>query len=120
MRKVLAVDDSMTMRQLVSLSLRQAGYEVVEAADGLDAVAKLEAARFDLVVTDLYMPRLDGIGLIKRVRGLSSYRFTPILMLTTESDASRKAEGQAAGATGWIIKPFQPDQLLKVVKRVLP
>jgi two-component system chemotaxis response regulator CheY len=120
MRKVLAVDDSMTMRQLVSLSLRQAGYEVVEATDGLDALAKLEAARFDLVVTDLYMPRLDGIGLIKRVRGLSSYRFTPILMLTTESDASRKAEGQAAGATGWIIKPFQPDQLLKVVKRVLP
>lgn len=120
MRKVLAVDDSMTMRQLVSLSLRQAGYEVVEATDGLDALAKLEAARFDLVVTDLYMPRLDGIGLIKRVRGLSSYRFTPILMLTTECDASRKAEGQAAGATGWIIKPFQPDQLLKVVKRVLP
>lgn len=120
MRKILAVDDSVTMRHLVTLSLRQAGYEVVEATDGLEALAKLEATRFDLVITDLHMPGLDGTGLIRRVRALSSYRFTPILMLTTESDASRKAEGQAAGATGWIIKPFQPDQLLKVVKRVLP
>jgi two-component system chemotaxis response regulator CheY len=120
MRKILAVDDSVTMRHLVTLSLRQAGYEVVEATDGLEALAKLEATRFDLVITDLHMPGLDGTGLIRRVRALSSYRFTPILMLTTESDASRKAEGQAAGATGWIVKPFQPEQLLKVIKRVLP
>ncbi len=117
---VLIVDDSITMRQLVGLSLRQAGYEVTEASDGLDALAKLQASRFDLVITDLYMPRLDGIELIKRVRALANYRFTPILMLTTESDGSRKAEGQAAGATGWIVKPFEPQQLLKVVKRVLP
>ena len=120
MRAVLTVDDSVTMRQLVGLSLRQAGYEVTEASDGLDALAKLQASRFDLVITDLYMPRLDGIGLIRRVRALANYRFTPIIMLTTESDGSRKADGQAAGATGWIVKPFEPQQLLKVVKRVLP
>lgn len=120
MRTVLAVDDSATMRQMVCFCLRQAGYEVVEAVDGQDALAKLQSRKVDLLVTDLYMPRLDGIELIKRARSLPGYRFTPILMLTTESQDARKAEGQAAGATGWIVKPFQPEQLLKVVKRVLP
>ena len=120
MRAILATDDSSTMRQLVTFSLRGAGYDVVEAVDGMDALAKLQGRRFDLLITDLYMPRLDGIDLIKRVRAMPGYRFTPILMLTTESQGSRKAEGQAAGATGWIVKPFEPEQLLKVVKRVLP
>lgn len=120
MRAILATDDSSTMRQLVTFSLRGAGYDVVEAVDGMDALAKLQGRRFDLLITDLYMPRLDGIELIKRVRAMPGYRFTPILMLTTESQGNRKAEGQAAGATGWIVKPFEPEQLLKVVKRVLP
>jgi len=120
MHTVLAVDDSITMRQLVGLTLRQAGYEVVEAADGMDGLAKLGTRRFDLLITDLHMPRMDGVELIKRVRATAGYRFTPILMLTTETAASRKAEGQAAGATGWIVKPFDPQQLIKVVKRVLP
>jgi len=120
MRCVMAVDDSVTMRQMVSFTLKQAGYEVVEAADGRDALSKLREQRVSLIITDLYMPNLDGIELIKQVRASPSYRFTPILMLTTESQGSKKSEGQAAGATGWIVKPFQPEQLLKVVKRVLP
>jgi len=120
MRRVIAVDDSVTMRQMVTFTLRQAGYEVVEAADGRDALTKIQSQRVDLVVTDLHMPNLDGIELIKRIRALPTYRFTPVLMLTTESQDRKKAEGQAAGATGWIVKPFQPEQLIKVVKRVLP
>ncbi len=119
MSTVLAVDDSVTMRQMVGYCLREAGYQVVEAVDGVDALAKLQAHRIDLVITDLYMPRMDGIELIKQVRSLKSHRFTPILMLTTETQGGRKAEGQAAGATGWIVKPFEPQQLLKVIKRVL-
>jgi two-component system, chemotaxis family, chemotaxis protein CheY len=119
MSRVLAVDDSVTMRQMVSYCLREAGYEVVEAVDGADALAKLQANKVDLVITDLYMPHVDGIELIKRVRTLANYRFTPILMLTTETQGGRKAEGQAAGATGWIVKPFEPQQLIKVVRRVI-
>jgi two-component system chemotaxis response regulator CheY len=119
MSTVLAVDDSVTMRQMVGYCLREAGYQVVEAVDGVDALAKLQAQRVDLVITDLYMPHMDGIELIKQVRALKSHRFTPILMLTTETQGGRKAEGQAAGATGWIVKPFEPQQLLKVIKRVL-
>jgi len=120
MRTILAVDDSTTMRQMVSFSLRQAGYDVVEAVDGFDALAKLRSMRVDLMITDLHMPRLDGIELIRRVRSEPGHRFTPILMLTTETQAAKKVEGQQAGATGWIVKPFEPQQLLKVVKRVLP
>ena len=116
---VLAVDDSVTMRQMVGYCLREAGYQVLDAVDGVDALAKLQAQRVELVITDLYMPRMDGIELIKQVRALKSYRFTPILMLTTETQGGRKAEGQAAGATGWIVKPFEPQQLTKVIKRVL-
>lgn len=120
MRRVIAVDDSLTMRQMVGFTLRQAGYEVIEACDGRDALAKLQSNRVDLIITDLYMPNVDGIQLIKQVRALPTYRFTPILMLTTESQGGKKVEGQAAGATGWIVKPFQPEQLIKVVRRVLP
>jgi two-component system chemotaxis response regulator CheY len=120
MRTVLAVDDSISMRQLVGFALKKAGYNVVEAVDGRDALAKLVRSKVDLVVTDLNMPNLDGIGLIKQIRAQPAYKFTPILMLTTESSPDKKAAGQAAGATGWIVKPFDPDQLLKVVKRVCP
>jgi two-component system chemotaxis response regulator CheY len=120
MRTILAADDSATMRQMINFCLKKSGYGVVEAVDGEDALVKLKAQQADLVITDLHMPRLDGIELIKRIRSLPSYRFTPILMLTTDASTERKAEGQAAGATGWIIKPFEPEQLIKVIKRVLP
>jgi two-component system chemotaxis response regulator CheY len=119
MRTILAVDDSMTMRQLVAFSLRQHGYQVIEAVDGLDAMAKLQQHRVDLIITDLHMPRLDGIELIRQVRAQGTYRFLPIVMLTTETQESKKVEGRQAGATGWIVKPFEPEQLIKVVKRVL-
>lgn len=120
MKTVLAADDSATMRQMVGFCLKQAGYAVVEAQDGVDALTKLKAQKVDLVITDLNMPRMNGIDLIKQIRTLPGYRFTPILMLTTESQEPRKREGQAAGATGWIVKPFDPPQLLKVIRRVLP
>jgi len=120
MRTILAADDSSTMRQMISFCLKKSGYQVVEAVDGVDALTKLKNQQADLVITDLHMPNLDGIELIKRIRALPNYRFTPILMLTTDASSARKAEGQAAGATGWIVKPFEPEQLIKVIKRVLP
>jgi two-component system chemotaxis response regulator CheY len=120
-RKILAVDDSATVRTSVKLVLERAGYEVELASDGEEALGKAKSAseRFHLLITDLNMPKLDGIGLIKAVRAQPGYRFTPILMLTTESQADKKEEGKKAGATGWIVKPFQPDQLLAVIQRVL-
>ena len=117
-KKVLAVDDSKTMRDMVSFTLRGAGYDVVEANDGEDALSKLGGSSVNLVITDINMPRLDGIGLIKKLRADPSYKSTPILVLTTESEGSKKDEGRQAGATGWIVKPFDPDQLLKVVQKV--
>lgn len=120
-KQILIVDDSATMRQMVSFTLASAGFEVVEAGDGQEAVGKLNAgAKPNLVITDLNMPHMDGISLIKAVRAMPSFKFTPVLMLTTESDEGKKKEGQAAGATGWIVKPFNPEQMLKVVAKVLP
>lgn len=119
MAKILAVDDSSSMRQMVSFTLKGAGYEVVEAVDGQDALNKAKSDRFDLIVTDVNMPVMDGITFIKNLRGEANYKFTPMLMLTTESASDKKAEGKAAGATGWIVKPFNPEQLLNVVKKVL-
>jgi two-component system chemotaxis response regulator CheY len=101
------------------MTLEGAGYEVVEAEDGLDALDQLETALFEMVVTDLNMPNLDGIGLIRRIRENPEYRFIPIIMLTTESAEEHKKAGKAAGASGWIVKPFKPEQLLKVVTMVL-
>jgi two-component system chemotaxis response regulator CheY len=118
MAKILAVDDSASMRQMVSFTLKEAGYEVVEAEDGVDALEKAKGDSFDLVISDVNMPRMDGISLIKELRGLSQFKFTPILMLTTESGDDKKQEGKSAGATGWIVKPFNPDQLLNTIKRV--
>ena len=117
-KKILAVDDSKTMRDMISFTLRGAGYDVVEANDGEDALGKLGDSSVNLVITDINMPRLDGIGLIKKLRADPSYKSTPILVLTTESESSKKDEGRQAGATGWIVKPFDPDQLLKVVQKV--
>jgi len=120
-KTVLIVDDSVSMRQMVSFTLKGAGFEVVEAGDGREAVTKLNGgAKPQLVITDLNMPNMDGIGLIKAIRGMASHKFTPILMLTTESADGKKKEGQSAGATGWIVKPFNPDQMLATIKKVLP
>jgi two-component system chemotaxis response regulator CheY len=120
-KQILIVDDSATMRQMVSFTLTSAGFDVVEAGDGKEAVGKLNGgAKPNLVITDLNMPNMDGISLIKAVRAMPSFKFTPVLMLTTESDEGKKKEGQAAGATGWIVKPFNPEQMLKVIAKVLP
>lgn len=116
---IMAVDDSTSIRQMVRFALKQAGHEVIEAADGNDALAQLDGRRVDMIITDLNMPHLDGIGLIKEVRSRSAYRGIPIVMLTTESQEKKKMEGKAAGATGWIVKPFRPEQLLSVIGKVL-
>jgi len=118
---VLVVDDSKTMRDMVTFTLTGAGYQVVQAGDGKEAVGKLSnGSKPALVVTDLNMPEMDGIALIKEIRKMPALKFTPILMLTTESSDEKKSEGKAAGATGWIVKPFNPEQFIKIVKKVLP
>jgi two-component system chemotaxis response regulator CheY len=120
-KTVLVVDDSVSMRQMVNFTLTGAGYEVVEAGDGKEAVDKLNGgAKPNLVITDLNMPNMDGISLIKAVRGMTAHKFTPILMLTTESSNDKKKEGQSAGATGWVVKPFNPEQMLATIKKVMP
>jgi two-component system, chemotaxis family, chemotaxis protein CheY len=119
MQSILAVDDSASMRQMVSFTLKGAGYNVIEAADGQEALEKARGAKVDLVLTDQNMPKMDGISLVKSLRGLPSYAGTPILILTTESSDEMKARGKAAGATGWLVKPFDPAKLLDVIKRVI-
>lgn len=119
MHSILAVDDSISMRQMVSFTLKNAGYEVVEAVDGEDAFDKARARFFDLVLTDQNMPRLDGIGLTKRLREHPNFQTTPILILTTESSDQMKQAGRAAGATGWLVKPFDPAKLIEVIKKVV-
>jgi len=118
-KRVLIVDDSSAIRKSVHFILDQAGYEVVAAEDGLDALSKLDGASFDLIVTDVNMPNLDGIGLVQKVREQPDFKYTPIVVLTTESQGSKMEEGKAAGATGWIVKPFDADKLLSVVKRLI-
>lgn len=117
-KKIMTVDDSSSVRQMVAFTLKDAGYEVLEASDGVDALGKL-AGPVDMIITDLNMPNMDGLELIKKVRAMPACKFIPIIMLTTESQADKKQEGKQAGATGWIIKPFKPEQLLGVVKKVL-
>ena len=119
MHSILAVDDSISMRQMVSFTLKNAGYEVVEAVDGEDAFDKARQRPFDLVLTDQNMPRLDGIGLTKRLREHPNFKTTPILILTTESSDQMKQPGRAAGATGWLVKPFDPAKLIEVIKKVV-
>ncbi|MEI6558352.1 MAG: response regulator [Rhodospirillaceae bacterium] len=117
-KKVMTVDDSRTMREMVSFTLKGAGYEVVEANDGQHALTVLGTNKVDLVIADLNMPIMDGLTLIRKLRAMAQYRTTPILMLTTEADDKKKAEGRAAGATGWIVKPFDPAKLISVVQKV--
>ncbi len=118
-KTILTVDDSSSVRQMVGFTLREAGYEVIEACDGRDALNKMGGKSINLVITDLNMPNMDGIELIKNIRKNTIYKFIPILMLTTESQESKKVEGKQAGATGWIVKPFKQEQLLGVIKKVL-
>lgn len=118
-KTIMTVDDSSSVRQMVGLTLKGEGYQVVEAVDGKDALAKVGGATIDMVITDLNMPNMDGIQLIRELRKLPAFKFVPIVMLTTESQAGRKQEGKSAGATGWIVKPFKPPQLLDVIKKVL-
>jgi two-component system chemotaxis response regulator CheY len=119
-KTALIVDDSASMRQMVAFTLKEAGYAVIEGANGKEALVSLDAAAVNVIITDLNMPVMDGMTFIKQVRTRAAHRFTPILLLTTESGDARKQEGKAAGATGWIVKPFNPAQLLQIVKKVLP
>ena len=119
-KQILTADDSVSIRQMVSFTLKQAGFDVLEAVDGKDAISKIEnGAEVHMLITDLNMPHVDGIELIKHVRGKAQCKFIPIIMLTTESAEEKKMAGKAAGATGWIVKPFTPEQLVAVVMKVL-
>jgi two-component system chemotaxis response regulator CheY len=120
MLSILAVDDSASMRQMVSFTLRSSGYDVIEAVDGQDALDKIGERQVDLVLTDQNMPRMDGLTLIRQLRGRDRFKRTPILVLTTESSDEMKQAGRAAGATGWMVKPFDPARLLEVIGKVLP
>lgn len=116
-KKLLIVDDSASIRQLVTFTLKDAGYDVLVAEHGKNAIAKLTDTPVDMVITDLNMPEMDGIELIRQMRGMPSHRFTPIVMLTTESQEKKKVEGKNAGASGWIVKPFKPEQLTEIVRK---
>jgi two-component system, chemotaxis family, chemotaxis protein CheY len=118
-KKILAVDDSGSLRQMVVFSLEAAGYQVVVAVDGQDGLDKAKSGTYDLVLTDQNMPRMDGLTLIRNLRGLPRYQSVPILMLTTEASPEMKAKGRAAGANGWLVKPFDPQRLVEVVKKVI-
>lgn len=120
-KNIMIVDDSASLRQVVSIALKSAGYDVVEACDGKDALAKLDGRKLHLIVSDVNMPNMDGISFVKAARQLPDYKFTPVIMLTTEAGDNKKQEGQAAGAKAWVVKPFQPAQMLTAVsKLVLP
>ncbi len=119
MHSILAVDDSASMRQMVAFTLKGAGYRVIEAADGQEALEKVRGQQIDLVLTDQNMPRMDGITLVRSLGALPPFAATPMLILTTESGAQMKARGRAAGATGWLVKPFDPDKLLEVTHKVI-
>ncbi len=118
-KRIMVVDDSASMRQMINFTLSSAGYYVVEAVDGEDALTKLNGEPVHMIIADINMPNMDGISLIKKVRADIDHKFTPIIVLTTESRNALKQEGKSAGATGWIVKPFTPDQLISVLKKVL-
>jgi len=118
-KRIMTVEDSTSLREMISFVIKEAGYDVVEAKDGQDALAKLKNSPVDMVITDLNMPLMNGIELTKSLRSTSTYKFIPIVFLTTESQVQKKEAAKEAGATGWIVKPFKPEQLLKVIKKVL-
>ena len=118
-KTIMIVDDSASLRQVVAIALRGAGYDVVEAQNGQDALSKLDGKKINLIISDVNMPVMDGISMVKEVKKLPAYKFTPIIMLTTEGADDKKKEGQAAGAKAWIVKPFQPEQMLKAVSTLI-
>jgi two-component system chemotaxis response regulator CheY len=118
-KSILVVDDSASVRQVVGIALKGAGYDVVEASDGVDGLEKLDGRRLHLIISDVNMPRMDGITFITRARQVPGYGFTPIMMLTTESDDAKKKQGQAAGAKAWVVKPFKPEQMLQAVEKLI-
>ncbi|MGD0282046.1 MAG: response regulator [Dissulfurispiraceae bacterium] len=118
-KTIMVIDDSMSMRQVVGITLKKAGYEIIEACDGKDAVAKLTGQKVHLMICDVNMPNMDGIAFLKTVKTLPNYKFTPIIMLTTESQEAKKLEGKAAGAKAWMVKPFKPEQLLEAVSKLI-
>ena len=118
-KRILTVDDSLTIRQLMKVTLSRSGYDVAEAEDGAKGLEKASSETFDLVLSDINMPVMNGLDLLRGLRKLAQYKFTPIVLVTTESGLEKKQEGKAAGATGWIVKPFEPEQLLAVVTKVL-
>ncbi|MBP6599965.1 MAG: response regulator [Giesbergeria sp.] len=117
-KTVMIVDDSASVRRVVGIALKGAGYAVIEGCDGRDALGKLTGQKVHLIISDVNMPNMDGITFLKAVKQLPAYRFTPVIMLTTESEESKKREGQAAGAKAWVVKPFQPEQLVGAVQRL--
>ncbi len=119
-KTIMVVDDSSSVRQMMAFTLKNAGYDVVEAEDGQDALNKLDNSSANVIVTDLNMPNVNGFDLIRSVRAKSGYKFVPIVVLTTESHDSKKQESKEAGATGWITKPFKPDQLIGVIEKIMP
>lgn len=120
-KTILVVDDSASLRQVVSIALKGAGYDVIEACDGIDALTKLTGQKIHLIISDVNMPNMDGITFVKQAKQKPEYKFTPVIMLTTEAGEAMKQAGQAAGAKAWVVKPFQPAQMLTAVsKLVLP
>ena len=118
-KTIMIVDDSATLRQVVSIALKGAGYEVIEGVDGKDALAKLTGQKVHLIISDVNMPNMDGFTFVVEVKKLPAYKFTPIIMLTTEAGENKKAAGQAAGAKAWVVKPFKPDQMLNAVSKLI-
>ncbi len=118
-KTIMIVDDSASLRQVVGIALKGAGYDVIEGRDGRDALSKLTGQKVHLIISDVNMPNMDGISFVAAVKQIPSYKFTPVIMLTTESDAAKKAQGQAAGAKAWVVKPFKPDVLLNAVQKLV-
>lgn len=118
-KTILIVDDSASVRQVVSIALKSAGYDIIEGVDGKDALGKLTGQKVHLIISDVNMPNMDGITFVKEVKKLAAYKFTPVIMLTTESQETKKQEGQAAGAKAWVVKPFQPAQMLAAVSKLI-
>ena len=118
-KTIMIVDDSASLRQVVAIALKGAGYDVIEACDGRDALSRLDGRKLHLIISDVNMPNMDGISFVRAAKQLPAYRFTPIIMLTTEASDGKKAEGQAAGAKAWMVKPFQPAQMLAAVSKLV-
>lgn len=118
-KTIMVVDDSASLRQVVGIALRGAGYEVIEGSDGKDALSKLKGQKVHLIISDVNMPNMDGISFVKALKQLPAYKFTPVIMLTTESQEAKKAEGQAAGAKAWVVKPFSPEVMLNAVQKLI-